>query len=94
MDFCEPYLIALLGADEIISIDASGYENATIIHDMNEPAEDLAEQFDLVIDGGSLEHIFNFPVAILNVMRNGAGRRSSAYLQPGEQPLRPWVLSV
>lgn len=68
-DFCEPYLIALLGAEEIISIDASGYENATIIHDMNEPAEDLAEQFDLVIDGGSLEHIFNFPVAILNIMR-------------------------
>jgi SAM-dependent methyltransferase len=69
MDFCEPYLIALLGAEEIISIDASGYENATIIHDLNEPVEDLVEQFDLVIDGGSLEHIFNFPVAILNIMR-------------------------
>jgi SAM-dependent methyltransferase len=68
-DFCEPYLIALLRAEEIISIDVSGYENATIIHDMNEPAEDLAEQFDLVIDGGSLQHVFNFPVAVLNIMR-------------------------
>jgi hypothetical protein len=68
-DFCEPYLVALLGAEEIVSIDANGYENATIIHDMNEPVEDLAEQFDLVIDGGSLQNIFNFPVAILNIMR-------------------------
>jgi len=68
-DYCEKYLSGLLGVEEIISIDANGYENATRIHDMNEPLEDLDEQFDLVIDGGSLEHIFNFPVAILNIMR-------------------------
>jgi hypothetical protein len=68
-DYCETYLRELLGTEEVISIDASEYENATIIHDMNEPLDDLDEQFDLVIDGGSLEHIFNFPVAIFNIMR-------------------------
>ena len=29
----------------------------------------LAGQFDLAVDGGTLEHVFNFPVAIANLMR-------------------------
>src|SRR5580658_10408757 len=28
-----------LGAEKIVSLDASGYEQATIIHDMNQPIE-------------------------------------------------------
>jgi hypothetical protein len=68
-DFCEPYLQLLLGAEEITSIDASAYENATKIHDMNQPIDGLSGRFDLVIDGGSLEHIFNIPVAMLNIMK-------------------------
>lgn len=66
--FAEPFL-HFLGAQEIVSIDANTYEGATFIHDMNQeiPA-DLKGRFDVVIDGGTLEHIFNFPVAIRNCM--------------------------
>src|ERR1017187_7334195 len=66
--YAEPFL-RLLGADEITSIDASGYEGASAIHDMNHPIpEALRCSFDAVIDGGCLEHVFNFPVAIKNCM--------------------------
>lgn len=68
-DFCEPYLKPLLGAESIDSLDISDYQNATILKDLNNPIEDQDEQFDLIIDGGTLEHIFNFPVAITNLMR-------------------------
>lgn len=61
-------LCALLGI-QVDSMDCSDYENATIIHDMNKPVPaKLKNKYDVVIDGGALEHIFNFPVAIRNCM--------------------------
>ncbi len=58
-----------LGAETVDAIDASSYEGATIIHDLNEPVDtSLREQYTVVYDGGSLEHVFNFPVAIRNCM--------------------------
>jgi hypothetical protein len=66
--FCEPFFLHL-GASEVCSIDASAYQHATCIHDMNHPIRDsLKERFNAVIDGGTLEHIFNFPQAIANCM--------------------------
>lgn len=71
-DFCEPVLAAITGASEIVSIDVSGYQGATRIHDMNLPIADahpdLVDSFDLVIDGGTLEHVFDFPRATANLM--------------------------
>jgi hypothetical protein len=59
-----------LGAREVVSIDASDYEEASIVHDMNQPIRgDLKRKFFVVIDGGTLEHVFNFPVAIRNSMK-------------------------
>lgn len=67
--FAEPFL-EFLGAKNIVSFDASDYESATVVHDFNEPLpERFDRQFDAVVDSGSLEHIFNFPVAIKNLMR-------------------------
>jgi SAM-dependent methyltransferase len=66
--FAEPIFRAL-GATEIVSLDASAYQSASIVHDMNQPIpERYREQFDVVFDGGSIEHVFNFPVAIRNCM--------------------------
>jgi hypothetical protein len=49
------------------SLDVSGYQGASIVHDLNNPVPDeLADRFDLLIDGGSLEHVFNVPVALAN----------------------------
>ena len=58
-----------LGSEEVHSLDYSAYEGATYVHDMNTPIpENLKRQYSVVLDGGSLEHVFNFPVAIKNCM--------------------------
>jgi SAM-dependent methyltransferase len=67
--FAEPFM-EFLGATETVSFDASDYEGAKVLHDFNEPVpERFHGQFDTVVDSGSLEHIFNFPVAIKNLMQ-------------------------
>jgi hypothetical protein len=58
-----------LGAEEVHSVDFSDYEGATHVHNMNIPIpEPMKRQYSIVLDGGSLEHIFNFPVAMKNCM--------------------------
>jgi hypothetical protein len=62
-------LFEALGAVVCTSIDASAYEGASELHDMNDPISDqFREGFDAVVDAGTLEHVFNFPTAIKNCM--------------------------
>jgi hypothetical protein len=66
--FAEGFL-RFLGAREIDSFDYSNYEGATVVHDMNLPIPDQHKgKYSLVIDGGCLEHIFNFPTAMKSCM--------------------------
>jgi hypothetical protein len=59
----------LLGAKELLSIDYSAYEQATLIHDMNQPIpDDWKETGTVVFDGGTLEHVFNVPQGLKNCM--------------------------
>ncbi len=62
-------ILSFLGGNKIDSLDYSDYEHATILHDMNKRIdESLKNSYDFVFDGGTLEHVFNFPVAIKNCM--------------------------
>lgn len=62
-------LLYYLGAEEVHSFDASDYEGGTHIHDFNlEIDSAYFENYTCLIDGGSLEHIFNFPIAVKNCM--------------------------
>jgi SAM-dependent methyltransferase len=62
-------VLSALGAKQVDAIDKLDFEGASVLHDMNLPLSDqYKEQFDLVYDGGTLEHIFNFPTAIQNAM--------------------------
>lgn len=66
--YAEPFFAAL-GASEVDSIDNSDFEGARLIHDLNQPIPpDWKQRFDVVFDGGTLEHVFNFPVALRNSM--------------------------
>lgn len=68
-DFSENLFKILFNADKIDSLDYSDYENATILSDLNEPISSYYEElYDVVLDGGTLEHIFNFPIALKNAM--------------------------
>jgi hypothetical protein len=60
---------SLLGASEVVSLDFSSYEGATMIHDMNLPLPaELRSRFSVVHDGGTIEHIFNISQALKNCM--------------------------
>jgi len=61
-------LLHKLGACSVQSLDFSDFEGAEIIHDLNSPVPDhLIERFDFILDGGTLEHVFNLPMAFANV---------------------------
>ena len=63
-------LLQALGSEKVDSMDASNFEGATVVHDLNLPVpENLKQRFDTVIDGGTIEHVINFPTVIRNCMQ-------------------------
>jgi hypothetical protein len=67
--FAEPYLRSL-GAGAIESFDVSREEHPTYVHDFNRPIPaEFENRYSVVLDGGTLEHIFNWPQAIANCMK-------------------------
>ena len=67
--YFEPLMQQWLGAATVDSVDASAYEQATLLHDMNLPwaqGQPGLGSYDAVLDFGCLEHVFDFPVAWRN----------------------------
>lgn len=70
--YYEPLVQQWFGARDADAVDASPYENARLIHDMNlpwpadGPLGAVRGAYDAVLDFGCLEHVFNFPVAWRN----------------------------
>ncbi|MEJ8560575.1 hypothetical protein QTO30_04555 [Yoonia sp. GPGPB17] len=59
---------ARIGYPPVKSMDASAYEGSDITHDLNDPLpDDLRGRFDVIIDGGTIEHVFHTPQALDNV---------------------------
>lgn len=58
-----------LGFEKIDSLDASDFEGASILFDLNSPEipEIYRSCFDVVFDGGTLEHVFHVPNALRSV---------------------------
>jgi SAM-dependent methyltransferase len=62
-------LFRLLGFDEVESLDYYDAEHPTHVCDLNRPLPpQLAGRFDLVYDGGTLEHCFNTSQVLANVV--------------------------
>jgi SAM-dependent methyltransferase len=77
--YCEKLLVDYFGSSAVDSIDNSAYEDASMIHDMNQPLPpDVRARYDTVIDAGCLEHIYNIPQALKNC---------SQFCKPGGQIL-------
>lgn len=69
----------LLGLDDVQALDYSDYEHAEILHDLNSPVPDaLREKFGFILDGGTLEHVFDVRQGLANV---------AAMLKPGGRVL-------
>ncbi|MEY8336982.1 hypothetical protein AALB16_02990 [Lachnospiraceae bacterium 62-35] len=56
----------VFGYGEVHALDYSPYEGADIIFDLNSPSvpENIKNRFDLVINGGTIEHVFHISYAI------------------------------
>ena len=68
--YADAFLKNLLSIEKLEILDYSDYQGASIIHDVNRSiSPELEAKFDAVIDSGTIEHIFNFPVAIANCMK-------------------------
>ena len=64
-------LFKSMGFEAIHALDFSEFEGAAIIHDLNSPdlPDALCERFDVIIDHGTLEHVFHIPNALQNLFR-------------------------
>jgi hypothetical protein len=65
-------LFRVLGfhAGDIRALDYSAFEGAEIVHDLNTPVgATLHGAFDLVYDGGTLEHVFSVKDCLFNISR-------------------------
>jgi len=65
------FLARSLGFSECRSLDYSDYEKADFLFDLN--AKDLPSHlensFDVIFDGGTIEHVFHVPQALENIFR-------------------------
>lgn len=59
-----------LGFDRVVTTDVSDFEGADLIFDLNDPEipDGHAERYDMVLDSGTLEHIFHLPNALKNMV--------------------------
>ncbi len=67
--YCEDFLRSYLDAQAVTSFDASPYQDASVVHDFNQPLPAAYHAaFDAVIDGGTMEHIFDVRQVLANYM--------------------------
>ncbi len=63
-------MLSMLGAEKVFVTDVSDYEGADYVMDLNYPVEEkYHERFDVILDSGTLEHIFDVPTALTNYAR-------------------------
>lgn len=59
-----------LGFKEVHALDVSDYESADIIFNLNDQLpKELEEKFDMIYDGGVIEHVFDVANALLNICK-------------------------
>jgi SAM-dependent methyltransferase len=63
-------LFRMMGFTSVESLDKSDFENATHIVDLNRDGlpRELVGKFDLVLDSGTIEHVFHIPNALKNAL--------------------------
>lgn len=63
-------VLTMLGAERVFVTDVSDYENPDFLMDFNKPADASQHKlYDVVLDVGTLEHIFDVPTALENMIR-------------------------
>jgi hypothetical protein len=65
----DQYFFKSLGFENVVSLDYSNFEGCNVVYDMNlgKPPNELIDQFNVVIDGGTMEHVFNTKNFLKNI---------------------------
>lgn len=67
-----------LGFDNVVTTDADPFEGCDLVFDLNAPNPPAQHRgvYDMVLDGGTLEHVFHVPNALSNLLAfaNDTGR--------------------
>ena len=64
------YLLSLLGSNKVLSSDSSKYENPDLVIDLNKKVnKKIFNQFDNIVDIGTLEHVFDTHLALENYIQ-------------------------
>lgn len=86
--FSNHLFVEVLGATTCHSLDVSDYQQSEIICNLNHPvAQVYIGQYDVVFDGGTLEHLSNLPTALTNIF--SLLRKGGIYYFGG--PCNNWV---
>lgn len=68
-EYCERFFTEAMKFDSVSTIDFSDYEGASLVYDIGRPIDaSMYESFDLLVDGGTIEHVFDVKTALSNVM--------------------------
>lgn len=64
-------LFARLGFTQVSALDYSNFENVEYVFDLNssEPPKELENKFDVIINHGTMEHVFHVPNCLANIYR-------------------------
>jgi len=64
-------LFRSLGFDSVLALDKDSFEAADILFDLNgnETPAQAVGRFDLILDSGTIEHVFHLPNALNNIFR-------------------------
>lgn len=78
------YALTRLGFQEVVATDVDGFEEADFLFDLND--DDIPDahraKYDLVIDSGTLEHVFNVPNALRNIVNFASDGGRILHLAP------------
>lgn len=63
------FVLKSLGFTDVIRTDVSDFQGAELVFDMNaaEIPDGYAESFDVIIDSGTIEHVFHIPNTLKNI---------------------------
>jgi SAM-dependent methyltransferase len=67
--YAEPLIQSIFQGSSVDSLDVSDYEGASLIGDLNVPNPEVlaGRRFDLILDFGTLEHVYNLPNALTSI---------------------------
>ena len=84
----EAFYKGFWGFDEVHTLDVSTYQGASHSHDLNKPLPaELAGRYDMVISGGTLEHVFD----VANALRCLAGLAKVGGMVMCGAPANNWM---